>query len=121
MKINITGDSKDLLNKLKQIDNTYHISEEDCLRVHISNSKPENHVHVWQTTHDYKINDPYSYYDKLKQDMGLLILVVKNVFYNSRLGTMHLIFHYDGIASCQNDQELDYILAEMIAELQYNE
>jgi hypothetical protein len=34
---------------------------------------------------------------------------------------MHLIFHYDGIASCQNDQELDYILAEMIAELQYNE
>ena len=53
--------------------------------------------------------------------MGLLILVVKNVFYNSRLGTMHLIFHYDGIASCQNDRELDYILAEMIAELQYNE
>jgi hypothetical protein len=121
MKINITGDYINLLDKLKQIDNTYYITEEDALRVHISNNKPDNHVHVWQKVHDNKVTDPYSYYEKLKQDMGLLILVVKNVFYNSRLGTMHLIFHYDGIASCQNDQELDYILAEMIAELQYNE
>jgi len=119
MKINITGDDNSLLNKLKQIDNTYHISEENSLRVHFSSRKPKDHVHVWQTIHDHKITDPYNYYDNLKKDMGLLILVVKNVFYNSRLGTMHLIFHYNGIASCQSDQELDYILAEMIAELHY--
>ena len=68
MKINITGDYSNLLDKLKQIDNTYYITEEDALRVHISNNKPDNHVHVWQKVHDNKVTDPYSYYEKLKQD-----------------------------------------------------
>ena len=43
MKINITGDYVNLLDRLKQIDNTYYITEEDSLRVleecGISNSK----------------------------------------------------------------------------------
>lgn len=121
MKINITGDDNGLLDKLKQLDNSYHISEEDTLKVHFSKDKPDNHVHVWQTIHDTKVLDPYNYYDQLRKDMNLLILAVKNVYYNPRLGSMHLIFYYDGIASCQNDKELDYILSEMIADLQIYE